>query len=377
MKCQQAGVLVRAGACYLPYVDVWEAEADGTGGTNGDSSISADVASCDPMTVSHPTMGIYAGAPSFAGPFGGSEWEEASTWLGRPVVYGGDFLSGSIWHELTNPMLAIERWERWIRQGSNRRAVFHVALLPESGNSSLAAGAQGDYSEHFGDLARQLATNNLGDSILRIGGVFNTGAHRYSAVGQPENYAAFFRNVVEAMRGGDEDSNFEFVWNPRVGESEMDSTKAYPGDEYVDYIGLDIFDRSEKYPYPTPCDESCRREVQAEVWQEKLTGSTGTGGGHGQGLRFWSDFARKHGKPLAVTDWGVIEEPGAGSGGDNPYFVEKMHEFIYAPKNRVAFHVVFTTTSPQKYYDVIGEDSMLPDSAAALKAHFGGEASCP
>ncbi|WP_206901411.1 hypothetical protein, partial [Listeria monocytogenes] len=39
--------------------------------------------------------------------------------------------------------------------------------------------------------------------------------------------------------------------------------------------------------------------------------------------------------------WGLWKRPDGHGGLDNPYFVQKMHEFIYNPDNRVQFAIYF------------------------------------
>ena len=59
------------------------------------------------------------------------------------------------------------------------------------------------------------------------------------------------------------------------------------------------------------------------------------------GLAFWTKFAKDHGKPLAIPEWGLVWSTHNHGGKDNPHFIEQMHAFIHDVKNNVAFHCYF------------------------------------
>ena len=56
------------------------------------------------------------------------------------------------------------------------------------------------------------------------------------------------------------------------------------------------------------------------------------------------DFAAAHGKPMAFPEWGLLVRSDGHGGGDNPYFIQKMHDFFMDPANNVVFHA-YTNTS--------------------------------
>jgi hypothetical protein len=66
-----------------------------------------------------------------------------------------------------------------------------------------------------------------------------------------------------------------------------------------------------------------------------------------RGLAFWSDFAKLHGKPMSLPEWGLWRRDDGHGGGDNPFFITKMHEFMNDPSNNVAY---------QGYFDFNTED---------------------
>jgi hypothetical protein len=58
------------------------------------------------------------------------------------------------------------------------------------------------------------------------------------------------------------------------------------------------------------------------------------------GLKWFADFAREVDRPLAIPEWGLWYAPAdLMDGGDNPYFIRKMYNWIN--ENNVAWHVYF------------------------------------
>jgi hypothetical protein len=105
----------------------------------------------------------------------------------------------------------------------------------------------------------------------------------------------------------------------------------------VDYVGIDVYDECWKentYPWPANASPQQILARQKQIWAEELYA-----GDHG--LVFYSKFAREHGKPLAICEWGLKDREGGHGGKDNPYFVEQMHQFISDPANHVVLHCYF------------------------------------
>jgi hypothetical protein len=151
------------------------------------------------------------------------------------------------------------------------------------------------------------------------------------------NFAAAFRHFVTALRAID-GTDFKFCWNPSTswdtGHQAL-LARAYPGDEYVDYIAFDQYDHwftvyRDTAGYHTSTDEAFRRGVQQNAWNTMVN--------QGAGMNWFAQFADQHNKPLAIAEWGLWLEANV-DGGDNPYFIEQMYNWINA--NNVAWHVYF------------------------------------
>jgi len=309
-----------------------------TGGTSGTSS---------PVS---PILGVYAGAgypqnvPDFASLMGGQ------------TKYAMEFLDGTSWTKLTNPEWFLDRWS--CHAGSATCAGYHmiwgVPMLLDSG-TTLAAEAAGDYDSYFTQLAQVMADYGQGDAIIRIGWEFNC-CFAWYAPGQAANFIAAYQHVVDDFRSV-AGTDFKFEWNPTLGDGGVGNLDAYyPGDAYVDYVGLDVYDN----------DWGAYAGIASE-WNKWLN--------EDGGLNWLADFSAAHDKPMVFPEWGLGWGDCAGNGqavsdpntqvcgGDDPTFIDDMAAWFAA-------HNVFEAT----YWDYGSstvEGGANPLTAAALKADFG------
>ena len=68
---------------------------------------------------------------------------------------------------------------------------------------------------------------------------------------------------------------------------------------------------------------------------------------YGTGLADIASFARKHGKPMGIGEWGLAAPANGGGGGDDPAFVRAMHRFLVANADVVAYECYFD--EPARY----------------------------
>lgn len=303
-------------------------------GSTPDAAVSTSVSTAPPAkTENGVTAGERAcehgGADVRVGVFRETQREEVDAyqqWLGCRVDYVVDFSSRDTWWHISRPTYLLDEWE-----GVDRRLVLSVAMLPRDEPADFTRGAAGDYDRHYVELAQLLIERDREDTILRIGWEFNlTNSQWYTT--DTEAFRTYYRRIVDAMRSVP-GHNFEFTWNP--GRSGVDAVPYYPGDEWVDHIGLDVYDAvGGVYPYPADCGEECRAVRQRTAWFDHSYGGD-------RGLGFWAEFARQHGKPFALPEWGVWERPDGTGGGENEFFIRRMVEFISDPANNVAYQAYF------------------------------------
>ena len=285
-----------------------------------------------------PGLGVYrgAGAPE--------KVEEFGTWLGRSPTYALDYFPATTWETITNPAWTLRSWA-----DSPYEVVYSVPLLPDTGGS-ITLGAVGAYDAHFVTLATVMVAHGQGDAILRPGWEFNGGWYSWTAQTDPAAFAAYWRHVVDAMRSVP-GADFRFDWSVSLGTNQFPLEQAYPGDAYVDVISADVYDASW---YVEDHGDPVRR------WQRMLT--------QPHGLDWFKAFANAHGKPKAFAEWGLNERSDGNGGGDNPYFIERMHDWITS--NDVLYHMYFDfDVSAELRYGITGDN--FPKAALRYQELFG------
>src|ERR1019366_5628031 len=283
-----------------------------------------------------PLTGVYVGAadpgriPAF----------DAAT--GTHATIGADYLAANRGWAGMDGSGGSDVWQlqdAW--SGSGYRLSLGVPIIPSdpSGNpvGTLAQGATGTYNSYFVTLAHTLVAAGESNAYLRLGWEFDTGSFTWHATNPAAeaNFAAYFDQIVTAMRSVAR-ANFQFVWNPDADAftaSGYNVTLAYPGNAYVNVIGLDAYDQSWVSP-----------QTPANVWNETVLPE----------LTEAHQFAAAQGKPLAFDEWGdIIRSDGHGLG-DDPLYVNNMLAWMQNPANNVALETYFDFNASGLNSDLTG-----------------------
>ena len=288
--------------------------------------------------TARPLVGVFRGTDE-------SNVVSYAQWLGRPVDLVVDFSARDTWEQIAKPDYLLSHW-----QGGGRGLVLGVPMLPERDDSAtIARGAAGDYDQHFQALARRLVATGHPDAVLRVGWEFNTANSRWGTP-DADAFRAYWRRIAKAMRSV-QGQRFALDWNVNNGDgNRYDAVGYYPGDDVVDYVGVDAYDQSGRagtYPYPQDCDDGCRSQRQRAAWDEQIYGGS-------RGLKFWAQFAAKHGRLLSVPEWGLWSRSDGTGGGDNPFYIERMVEFFGERSNAVAYQAYFEFDGDDGQHSLMG-----------------------
>ncbi len=294
-------------------------------------------------------------------------------------ILGTAYLPGNSWAQIdgSSGSVAQLQTDEW-SSTPGYQLVIGVPILPsKNGRVSLQAGANQAYNTYWSQLASSLVNAGLGDAWLRLGWEFDNkgldGNSKPWGTGndptQEGYFAQYFQQIVTTMRevaGAD----FKFVWNPDgfafFGNNDPEYVKsggislaaAWPGSQYVDYVGANVYDWE-----PTLTTGYTQAENWANFIDPQLQGA--------------EQFASSVGVPLAFPEWGVMshEPPFAGMG-DDPGYINGMHCFMVNPANNVAWESYSNTNYPG-WNSAITSNS-FPDSLAAFQADFrrGSTAAC-
>jgi Ca2+-binding RTX toxin-like protein len=151
-----------------------------------------------------------------------------------------------------------------------------------------------------------------------------------------------FRDFVDVFRQVEQEQGragtFKFEFNS-AGPFQDDPTPAYPGDAWVDIIGVDI--------YYNPQFTSTNAD---EAWLILRDSEFG--------LNWTRDFAIAHGKQVAVSEWGVRTDQGS-SDANSARLMDLFSDWLEDPANLVVQHTYWD-------HDIGGFPGMLSDGSDPL-----------
>ncbi|WP_143278933.1 hypothetical protein [Bradyrhizobium sp. C9] len=261
-------------------------------------------------------------------------WE---TWLNRPrsSVLGVDFYGQSSWDDFHKLDWVPGLWKKL---NPARNLAWSVPLsMP---GTPLADVAGGLHDAEFEAAARAIDAAHP-KAIIRLGWEMNISNSGWFAKGHEDDYIQAFRRVVGIFRR--HSRSFKFDWCPGWGAQDMPADAAYPGDDVVDFIGLDVYDFKSEGSAAERWTNSCLKAPFGLEWQRT--------------------FAAKHGKLMSYPEWGV------GQSGDNAFFVQQMHDWFAANQAAIAYAA---------YFDVDGlwptqiDNGRFPESASLFRKLFAG-----
>jgi len=284
-----------------------------------------------PCSAGSPALGAYVGNNP-------SDLRQFETWLGRPVDRITAHTGRANWKDWVGSIKwAVELWSPL-----NKPICWTIPLFADQAN--LQGAAAGEYQNFYEQAARILAQSRRSDDVIyvRTGEEFNGNWMPWSATGHEQDFVKAYRHFVDAFRSVSD--RFRFEWNANVRETRMNPADAYPGDNYVDVIGMDFYYNTKWNP-----------KDPAKAWDEMVNSQ--------YGLQWLEDFAAAHNKPTAYPEWG-IEFDGAG-----PYIQRAAQWFS---GHNVLYQSVWNSNDafPGKL-----TDNQYPKAALAYIESFGGKVS--
>jgi O-antigen/teichoic acid export membrane protein/glycosyltransferase involved in cell wall biosynthesis len=199
----------------------------------------------------------------------------------------------------------------WLAADPGRQLILTQNLIPDSlaGDPNWAAKcASGAYGSYATQLARNLVKAGFGYSVIRLGPEMNGTWNAGSLGGTPaswKEWAQCFAQEVRAMRAVP-GSHLLFDWNVNASYRNIPLADFYPGNAYVDIIGIDFYDTSGQ---PLPPVGNPERWTALSRQPDSLMQVAA--------------FAAAHHKPLSFPEWATV-----GSQGDDAAYVTSMGAFI-------------------------------------------------
>jgi len=258
------------------------------------------------------------------------------------------------WWQWEHPWITAPQYgyTRWVAQKSRiRQLVLQVNLIPDSlknvknplrWEQSCAAG---DFNSYATELGVSLVAAGLQNSVLRLGAEMN-GIWEADFIGytsqEQKLWTLCFANEVTGLRQATGE-HFLIDWNANACVENIPFANFYPGNAFVDIVGLDLFDVS--------CTLPKTRLSFKQLASERL------------GLTDFEAFALARGKPMSFPEWGLKAFPS----GDDPGYIDGIGANF--TRRDFAFETYFNVNVRIRPYLALGPSA--PSSLKAFKVWFG------
>jgi hypothetical protein len=262
--------------------------------------------------------------------------------------------SASTWSQWSDPWIttsAGSAYQSWVAEApQSHQLVVEVDLIPSnlsdvndplSWETSCAAG---DFNSYASQLGANLVSAGLQNSVIRLASEANgtwEGDYVGSTTQEQTLWASCFDNEVTALRSA-AGEHFLIDWNPDACTQPIPWANYYPGNSYVDIMGLDLYD----VDCHTPDTAVSYSTLSNEAF----------------GLVSFEAFAASQGKPMSFPEWGLA----SSSAGDDPAYISGIASTVN--NGNFAFQEYFDTGSGGSLPIDAGS---TPLSAAAYGRSFG------
>ena len=147
--------------------------------------------------------------------------------------------------------------------------------------------ASGAFDFYYAEWSRRLQATGRTDYIVRIGWECNH-TFPWFAGADPANYILTHRRIVDFIRLYNPTVTIEWC-NTKKGKQAGSVLNLYPGNDWVDIIGVDYYDVSPPLNDQATWDKQYMRLYQGGPW----------------GIGAWLEFAKANGKLFACAEWGI------------------------------------------------------------------------
>ncbi|MFO1071831.1 MAG: Calx-beta domain-containing protein [Geminicoccaceae bacterium] len=282
------------------------------------------------------TSGVYTSS---------STTRSLEVWRGRPLDVETTFFGNTSWSHMISSAGGLRSKLPTVPG----RLIVALGLLPHDQAGKLAECAAGQFDGFIQSIRTSMLNNGALAAatagrpvMLRLGWEANSveDGFPWRATGDGTSWAACFRRWVDILNPVTDASStpparqksFTIVWNmANRGSLSFPIDNMWPGDDYVDIVGSQFYDRCPPLP-PSNNDAE---------WARRLTARDAYG--NPAGPLAWLSYAKSKGKPYAIPEWGVggPNDVCAKPGIDNPAFIRKMYDFFQLYAADIAFESYF------------------------------------
>ena len=210
--------------------------------------------------------------------------------------------------------------------------------------------ANGTYNGYYTQFAKNLASSGRTSMIVRAAGwECNDRSRPWYCGTDPGAFKATFAHIARIVRRYNPTVLIE--WNNiKKGAQPGSIMDYYPGDEYVDIIGVNYYDGWPALNTQSIWNSQFDREHQGGPW----------------GIGAWMQEARSRRKLFSCSEWGISVGASVGAT-DNPLYIENMHQTFSSNLAIVAYENYFN----QKERHQLTPSLANPKSSAKYKQLWG------
>ena len=262
-----------------------------------------------------------------------------------------------------------------------------------SPDSQYQSFASGQYDGVLAGIVQVWAQNGFHHLVFRPGWEMNIQGNTYVGADAQSraDWLRAFRRIYKVMHraGVTYGASVRIVWNPNATNYATNDTRGlYPGDAYVDIVGVDAY--ADMYPYTddgtyhdwhTGQQDSTLAQFMADPinrahywsWPAADRWSNDGSDGHNLSLSVLIDFAKQHGKPFAVPEAGAGNCNGGHDVCDDPTYPTWLRRRLSraaAQGVTISFVNIWNSNGGGNYEFSFSGDNK-PQEASAWGAAFG------
>jgi hypothetical protein len=312
-------------------------------------------------------------------------------WLGRDVNYRVVWADSNSWANIVSGFKNLTDPNKGYRKGNTQTLIVTFGLVSkESSKGSTTAAkltnaANGGNDASWEQIGQIMKDRGLDGTypdgrpkvVLRVGWEHNGDWYPWASKGNEATWVKAWRrahDIVERYA-----PNMVWSWGTTATGGTVASVEAaYPGDDYVDVLEMDVYDQWAAYANKGGGDAN--PALREQTWQAIKSGTKGVT------LDWLEGFATKHKKLIGITEWGLVRlvdgQYGQIGGGDNPDFVQHMYDWMgeQARAGRLGWANYFEVdndTGPHALWDQTAgpnstSGSTYPKGARRFLDLFGG-----
>jgi hypothetical protein len=237
------------------------------------------------------------------------------------------------WNDIAHPT---NRGRQSLSVSKCKYLNYSLRTIPESHNAYssncqtyVATGNTTKFDSYYKSMAEELATHAPKFLIIRVGWELNENfpwsIARCDTGEKVSGYKNTHRKIVNMLRAAfaKRGKTFAVSWNFVRDSATLKRPlrDLYPGDSYVDIIGVDYYDRKfVNWGLNNSTDANFKEMASRGTTSEPF------------GIYKWFDFAMSMKKPFSVDEWGVWNSRDTYAGGDNPVYIRNMYNFFSSRK---------------------------------------------